>query len=155
MGRMVGAMLVVASVMNFVLYPLFMQYQAGMAAAQYVNSNPSLARQQTWLYEPGTGVGSGSYWSYEFYARGATPYVRSDSALRELVKTGPKRIFAEGTFVDALSKNDFTIQPLAVFPYFPVSRLSYPFLNYATRNQTIQPYVLVDVQGVNRSTGTE
>ncbi|GAB3758372.1 ArnT family glycosyltransferase [Spirosoma pomorum] len=155
MGRMVGAMLVVASVMNFVLYPLFMQYQAGMAAAQYVNNNPDLARQQTWLYEPGTGVGSGSYWSYEFYARGATPYVRSDSALRELVKTGPKRIFAEGPFVDALSKNDFAIQPVAVFPYFPVSRLSYPFLNYATRNQTLQPYVLVDIQGVNRSTGTE
>jgi 4-amino-4-deoxy-L-arabinose transferase-like glycosyltransferase len=157
MGRMVGAMLVVASVMNFILYPLFMQYQAGMAAAQYVNANPDLARQQTWLYEPGTGVGSGSYWSYEFYARGATPYVRSDSALRDLIKTGPKRIFAEGPFVDALSKNDFMIQPVAVFPYFPVSRLSYSFLNLATRNQTLQPYVLVEVSRAEqeRQTGAK
>jgi hypothetical protein len=138
-------MLVLASVMNFVLYPLFMQYQAGMSAAQYVNGNPDLARQQTWLYEPGTGVGGGSYWSYEFYANGATPYVRSDSALRALVSTGPKRIFADGPFIDALSRSDFAVQPLAVFPYYPVSRLTYPFLNYATRNQTIQPYVLVEV----------
>jgi 4-amino-4-deoxy-L-arabinose transferase-like glycosyltransferase len=146
MGRMVGTMLVLASVMNFVLYPLFMQYQAGMSAAQYVNDNPDLARQRTWLYEPGTGVGGGSYWSYEFYAQDATPYVRSDSALRVLVSSGPKRIFADGPFIDALSKTNFTVRPLAVFPYFPVSRLSYTFLNYATRNQTIQPYVLVEVQ---------
>ncbi|QKZ12846.1 ArnT family glycosyltransferase [Spirosoma sp. KUDC1026] len=156
-GRMVGVMLVLASVMNFVLYPLFMQYQAGMAAAQHVNENPALARQQTWLYEPGTGVGGGSYWSYEFYANGSAPYVRSDSALRALVSTGPKRIFADGPFIDALSKNDFIVQPLAVFPYFPVSRLSYPFLNYATRNQTLQPYVLVEVSEAEqeRRTRTE
>ena len=144
-GRMVGTMLIVAGLLNLFLYPTFLQYQAGMATAQYANGQPKLSPRPTLLYEPGTGVGGGSFWTYEFYANAPTHYVRTDSALRVQLQTGPKQVFATALDADSLAKRGFTVQTVAVFPYYHVSQLTYDFLNPATRSQTILPYVLADV----------
>lgn len=144
-GRMVGTMLVLACVLNLSIYPTLMQYQAGMTAARYVNDQPGLAQRPTLLYMPGTGVGGGSFWSYEFYASGPTRYVRSDSALRLWVRPGPQRVFTTTEFADALVARGFGIRRVAVFPYYHVSQLSYAFLNRDTRAGTLLPYVLAEV----------
>ena len=144
MGRMVGTMLMLACVLNLLIYPTIMPYQAGMTAARYVNGQPGPA-QPTLLYMPGTGVGGGSFWSYEFYASGPTRYVRSDSALRAQVRRGPQRAFTTAELADSLTARGFGVRRVAIFPYYHVSKLSYAFLNSDTRAGTLLPYVLVSI----------
>lgn len=146
MGRMVGVMVVIAGSLNLFLYPTFLRYQAGMATADYANTQPTLANRPTLLYEPGTGVGGGSFWSYEFYANGPTVYARSDSALRIQLKAGPGTMFTTAEYADSLSRRGFTVRQLAVFPYYHVSQLTYEFLNPATRSKTLLPYILAEIK---------
>ena len=146
MGRMVGVMFIVARVLNQSVYPTLMPYQAGMTAARYVNDQPNSAQRPTLLYMPGTGVGGGSFWSYEFYIGGPTRYVRSDSALREQVRRGPQRVFTTAELADSLAARGFGVRRVAVFPYYHVSQLSYAFLNRDTRAGTLLPYVVVEIK---------
>ena len=146
MGRMVGVLFIVARVLNQSVYPTLMPYQAGMTAARYVNDQPGSARQATLLYMPGTGVGGGSFWSYEFYASGPTRYVRSDSALRIQVRRGPQRVFTTAELADSLTARGFGVRRIAIFPYYHVSQLSYAFLNRDTRAGTLLPYVMVEIK---------
>lgn len=145
MGRMVGVMFIVASVLNQSVYPTLMQYQAGMTAARYVNDQPGSAQRPTLLYMPGTGVGGGSFWTYEFYAGGPTRYVRSDSALRVSVRRGPQRVFTTAGLADSLRARGFGVRRVAVFPYYHVSKLTYAFLDRDTRAKTLLPYVVIEV----------
>ena len=145
MGWMVGTMLVLAGTLNLFIYPTLMQYEAGMTAARYVNGQPNSAQRQTLLFMPGTGVGGGSFWTYQFYANGPTRYVRSDSAMRVDVRSGPHRVFATAELADTLAVHGFAVRRLAMFPYYHVSQLSYTFLNRETRASTLSPYVLVEV----------
>ncbi len=144
-GRMVGSMLVLTGTLNLFLYPTFLHYQAGMATARYVNTDPKLAKRPTVLYEPGTGVGGGSFWTYEFYANAPTVYARTDSAMRVHLRKGPGQVFTTGLYADSLAMRGFQVRRLAMFPYYHVSQLTYPFLNPATRSQTLLPYVLAEV----------
>jgi 4-amino-4-deoxy-L-arabinose transferase-like glycosyltransferase len=144
-GRMVGVMFVLASALNLFLYPTFLRYQAGSAAADYANTQPTTASHSTILYEPGTGVGGGSFWSYEFYAKAPTQYARTDSTLCAQLQTGPQQVFTSAELADSLSNRGFTVRTLAVFPYYHVSQLTYDFLNPTTRSQTLSAYVLVSI----------
>jgi 4-amino-4-deoxy-L-arabinose transferase-like glycosyltransferase len=145
-GRMVGAMLILACTLNLTLYPTFLNYQAGMAAARYANEQPNLAKHATILYEPGTGVGGGSFWSYEFYTNAPTHYARTDSVLRLQARQGQKQVFTTAAYADSLTNRGFTLHTLAIFPYYHVSQLTYEFLNPATRSKTLLPYVLAKVE---------
>ncbi len=144
-GRMVGVMLVMAGALNLFLYPTFLRYQAGSAAADYANTQSTTASRPTILYEPGTGVGGGSFWSYEFYAKAPTPYARTDSALSVQLRTGAQQVFTSAEIADSLGNRGFTVRTLAVFPYYHVSQLTYDFLNPATRSKTLSAYVLAEV----------
>ncbi len=146
MGRMVGVMLIVAGVLNAFLYPTFMQYQAGMVAARSVNAQPGSTRQITVLHKPGTGPGTGSFWTYEFYTDNPTRYTRTDSALRVAVRNGPQRVFTTAEAADSLTVRGFTVRRVAAFPYYHITKLTYPFLKRSTRAGTLRPYVLVDVR---------
>ncbi|WP_460981114.1 ArnT family glycosyltransferase [Spirosoma fluminis] len=145
MGRMVGVVLMLAGMLNLFLYPTLMYYQAGMTAARYVNGQPGLANRPTVLYEPGTGVGGGSYWTYEFYADAPTVYARSDSALSAQVREQSKQVFTTATEADSLATRGFNVRRVASFPYYHVSVLTYDFLNHKTRARTVTPYVLAEV----------
>lgn len=145
MGRMVGAMTVLMGALNLFLLPTFLQYQAGMAAADFANRQPMLSKRPTLLYMPGTGVGGGSFWTYEFNAHAPALYVRQDSALRTQLRQGPQPVFTSAEYADSLAQRGFGVRRLAVFPYYHVSRLTYPFLNRDTRATTLQPYVLAFV----------
>jgi len=144
-GRMVGAMLVLAGTLNLFLYPTFLRYQAGMATADYVNADAKLSKRPTVLYEPGTGVGGGSFWTYEFYAQAPTQYIRTDSAMQAQAQKAPQQVFTTAEFADSLEARGFQVKRLAMFPYYHVSQLTYDFLNPDTRAKTLLPYVLVEV----------
>jgi hypothetical protein len=143
-GRMVGAMLVLAGVLNLFLYPTFMQYQAGLTAARFVNEQPMLAKRPTVLYGPGT-FGESS-WSYEFYAHAPTQYIREDSVLRQMSSRRAVQVFTTNTYADSLEMRGFRVRRIAIFPYFHISQLTADFLNYDTRATTLKPYVLVEVK---------
>lgn len=143
-GRMVGAMLLLACMLNLFLYPTFMNYEAGLAAARYVNEQPQRAKRITALYGPST-FGESS-WSYEFYADGPTQYVRDDSVLQQLAGQRSVQVFTTNIYADSLQSRGFDVSPVAVFPYFHISQLTGDFLNYKTRTSTLKPYVLVDVR---------
>lgn len=144
-GRMTGVMFVLITALNLFLYPTFLRYQAGSAAADYVNTQPTMASQPTILYEPGTGTGGGSFWSYEFYAQAPTRYARTDSALRVQTQKTSRQVFTSAELADSLSHRGFSVRTLAVFPYYHVSQLTYDFLNPATRSKTLSAYVLVSI----------
>ncbi|GAB3895880.1 ArnT family glycosyltransferase [Spirosoma agri] len=144
LGRMVGTMLLVAGVLNLFLYPTFMQYQAGLTAAEFVNDQPKLAQRPTLLYGPDT-FGESS-WSYEFYAHAPTQYVRDDSVLRQLSSRQSVQVFTTSTYADSLEVRGFHVRRMAIFPYFHISQLTGDFLNYNTRATTLKPYVLLDVR---------
>lgn len=141
-GRMVGATLVLFGTLNLFLYPTWMQYMAGRTAALAVNQPPAPRPQPTLLYLPGTGVGGGSFWSYEFYANGPTRYVRTDSAVRAQIRRGPRFTFTSAAYADSLRAKGFRVRRVALFSYFHVSTLSYEFLNKNTRANALEPYVL-------------
>jgi len=146
MGRMVAAVLVLFGVVNLFLYPAWLDYMAGRTAARLVNEQPARPRPVTLLYMPGTGVGGGSFWSYEFYASGPARYVRSDSAVQAQLRPGPQLTFTTAADADSLAARGFGIRRLATLPYFHVSTLSYEFINKQTRAKTLEPYVLVQVR---------
>lgn len=143
-GRMVGAMLLLACMLNLFLYPTFMNYEAGLAAARYVNEQPQRANRVTALY--GSSTFGESSWSYEFYANGPTQYVRDDSVLQQLAGQRSVQVFTTNIYADSLQSRGFDVRPVAVFPYFHISQLTGDFLNYKTRTSTLKPYVLVDVR---------
>ncbi|RYC68914.1 ArnT family glycosyltransferase [Spirosoma sordidisoli] len=146
MGRMVAAVLVLFGVVNLFLYPAWLDYMAGRTAARLVNEQPARPRPVTLLYMPGTGVGGGSFWSYEFYASGPARYVRSDSAVQAQLRPGPQLTFTTAADADSLAARGFGIRRLATLPYFHVSTLSYEFINKQTRAKTLEPYVLVQIR---------
>ncbi|WP_338875144.1 glycosyltransferase family 39 protein [Spirosoma sp. SC4-14] len=145
MGRMVGAMLLLAGVLNLFLYPTFMNYEAGLAAARFVNEQPQRVNRPTALY--GSTTFGESSWSYEFYVKGPTQYIRSDSVLRQLSSQRPIQIFTTTVYADSLVNRGFAVRSLAAFPYFHISQLTYDFLNYNTRSKTLKPYVLLELDG--------
>jgi len=145
-GWMVGTMLILFVSLNLFLYPVWLQYMAGRTAALAINAQSGPAKK-TLLYMPGTGVGGGSFWSYEFYASGPTRYVRSDSTMRAAVSTRPQLTFTSAAYADSLRNKGFSVRRLATFPYYHVSTLSYEFLNANTRAKTLEPYVLAEVSG--------
>lgn len=145
LGRMVGAMLLLAGVLNLFLYPTFMNYEAGLAAARFVNEQPELVKRPTALY--GSTTFGESSWSYEFYVHGPTQYVRDDSVLRQMSSQRPIQIFTTTVYADSLTNRGFAVRSLAAFPYFHISQLTYDFLNYTTRSKTLRPYVLLELNG--------
>ena len=141
-GRMVGAMLVLMGVLNLFIFPTLFVYEAGMTAARFANAQPALDKRPVILYEPGTGVGGGSFWTYQFYAEGSTPYARTDSALKARLQATPGEstpgestpgestpgvVFTTAAFADSLAGHGFRVRQLAAFPYYHVSRLTYLF----------------------------
>ncbi len=155
MGRMVGVMLIFFVSLNLFLYPTWLHYMAGRTAALALNGQPDSSlnsqRRETLLYMPGTGVGGGSFWSYEFYARDPARYVRTDSAMRMQVSNGPKLVFTSAAYADSLRSGGFRVRPLATFPYYHVSMVSADFLNADTRATTLESYVLAEVQNGNEA----
>ncbi|RIV20785.1 glycosyl transferase [Fibrisoma montanum] len=143
MGRMTGVMLLLAGVLNLFFYPSLLQYQAGMVAAEYVNTRPDLP-PTTAIY--GSGTYGESAWSYEFYVDRPVWYARPDSVLRQRVRREPVLVFTSAAYADSLRDRGFAPRTVATFPYYHVSKLSYPFLNPATRPQTLRPYVLLEVK---------
>ena len=156
MGRMVGVVLIFFVSLNLFLYPTWLDYMAGRTAALTVDEQPGIIpsnpSRETLLYLPGTGVGGGSFWSYEFYANGPTRYVRSDSAMRAQINNRPKLVFTSAAYADSLRAGGFRVSPLGTFPYYHVSVLSTEFLNANTRTKTLEPYVLAEITGGEKLT---
>ncbi len=144
MGRMTSVMLVVAVVVNIFLFGTFVQYQAGMAAADFANQSPALAGRKTVLY--GSDTFGESSWTYEFDFRGATQYVHTDSTLRRQLTNRPVLVFTSAPYADTLTNHGFQVQHIATFPYYHITQPEPAFLNYKTRASTTKPYVLLEVQ---------
>lgn len=143
LGRMVLPMVMVAGVINLILYPSIMQYQAGMVAADYANERPALHRP-TYLY--GLTTFGESSWSYEYYTHYPTHYVYGDSTLIRLRQQGPVQVLTTSDYANTLTERGFQVRRIATFPYYRVSTLTGTFLNPATRPQTLKAYVLAEVR---------
>ncbi|CCG99698.1 glycosyl transferase family 39 [Fibrella aestuarina BUZ 2] len=143
MGRMVGLMAMLGGVINLILYPSIMQYQAGMVAADFANEKPALQRK-TYLY--GVHTFGESSWSYEYYTKQPTQYLYQDSTLKQATQAGPVQVFTSAPYADSLAQHGFQVRRIATFPYYHVSQLSGTFLNPETRASTLRAYVLAEVK---------
>ncbi len=123
--------------LNFYFYPNLFQYQSGMQAGSWLNKN-NVLKDDVVMYK------FASY-SLEFYAN-KTIY-RSDNtdSLRQLVSTKPVIIYTDAKNLKVLKQNKFTVVELQNFSYYPITKLSWDFLNSKTRDASLSKIVLVKV----------
>jgi hypothetical protein len=139
-GRSCWAALVVYLFVNCWFYPVMLHYQAGMEAAEYVR--PEMRPAGAGAPGSGPGViyvpaeGPASY-SLEFYAPCSVQRIERDS-LAAVVKKGPALVFAPSRFSDTLTSQGYRVQMIIAFPNFHVSQLTREFVNYRTRQQSLE-----------------
>ncbi len=121
-GKSFGACVALNLVLNVLVYPRLLDYQAGDKAAVFLNGLPS---RPTGLY------GFNSF-ALDFYAR--APIERwSLSDLQ--ARAGPVYVVLEARAVPELTEAGLRVQPLRAFKDYRVTRLTGRFLNPATRDE--------------------
>jgi len=137
-GRSCWAALVVFLFVNCCLYPPMLHYQAGIEAAEYIRREmrPPGARvpgpAPVVVYLPAEGPVS---YSMEFYAPCAVQRIERDS-LAAVLRKGPALVFVSSR--DSLLQQLYRVQIVKAFPNFHVSQLTGEFVNYRTRERSLE-----------------
>ncbi len=134
------------------LYPMLVSYQPASKIARIIFQ---LEENQTYskkvLYTHGIPF---SHRSYAFYTKRITrPYIlKKEQFIEELNQEKKKLILVEGIFLESFKeeiKNQFseiTINVVAKFPYYKVSRPSWEFFNKNKRQKMLKYVYLLDLQ---------
>lgn len=140
-GRSCWAALIVYLFVNCSLYPSMLRYQAGMEAAEYIRQEmgPAGARgpRPAVVYLPAEGPVS---YSLEFYAPCSVQRIERDS-LAAVLRTGPALVFVSSR--DTVLRKLYQVQTVGSFQNFHVSQLTGEFVNYRTREQSLEWFELV------------
>ncbi|HVU54437.1 MAG TPA: glycosyltransferase family 39 protein [Puia sp.] len=129
-GRSCWAAMVVYLFVNCWLYPSLLQYQAGMQAAEYLRRE----KTQPVVYLPENGPVN---YSIEFYAPGAVRRIGLDS-LAGVLEGGPVLFFMPARFSDTLRQKGYSVRTVKTFPNFHISQLTGEFINYRTREKSLE-----------------
>ncbi|HEY4063273.1 MAG TPA: glycosyltransferase family 39 protein [Puia sp.] len=129
-GRSYCLSLIACAFVNFCLYPAVLQYQAGTQAGRVAPSP---------IYMPAEGPVN---YSFEFYCPRPVIRVSSDS-LSALLDKGPVYIFSPSSWADTFKRKGFRVASLRRFPNFHVSQLTGEFIDYRTRDSTLEWYSIL------------
>ena len=134
-GRSVIAAATFSLLLNGLLYPEVLRYQAGVVAAQEIEALPE---RPLGLY----GINS-----YALEWRVSQPVHRWElSELQRAASDGPVHLFFPQADQQALEDAGLDVTPLRVIPHFPPTRLNGRFLNPRTREAALRPMVLAEVR---------
>lgn len=139
-GRSYWAALIVYLFVNCWLYPAMLRYQAGMAAGEYIRCamrpDGTQGPAPKVVYIPAEGPVS---YSMEFYAPCAVQRIGRDS-LADVLKKGPALFFLSSR--DSSLQEQYRVQTIKAFPNFHVSQLTGEFVNYRTREKSLEWFEL-------------
>jgi hypothetical protein len=132
-GRSYTMALLAYAFVNFIFYPAILQYQAGSQAGKSLGHNiqPMMLKETPANY------------SFEFYAPGEVKLISMDSVGKAAAGSV---FFIPLSYTDSLHRKGFTTTTIQSFPNFHISQLTGPFINYKTRPNTLQTWVLVQLQ---------
>lgn len=129
MGRsyMFGIMLY--GFLNFYFYPNLVQYQSGMVAAKWSNTQnyPVVAKY-------------GISYSFDFYCNKYAPTLENNQALDSFLNAHPPQalLFVSKSNTDSLIAKGYAVKELKQFDQFHITILTLPFLNAATRAGAVE-----------------
>jgi 4-amino-4-deoxy-L-arabinose transferase-like glycosyltransferase len=127
------------AVVNFILYPSILQYQAGTQAGKYVSCRPISGADSVYLLQEG-----GDCYSFEFDCSRPVGRIPINSLI-PIIDRRPTLVFAPAKFVDSFAARQLHPRPIREFPNFHISQLTGPFINYRTRSQVLTPWLLMEV----------
>lgn len=136
-GWTVGAAVLFMGFYNLFIYPNLMPYQAGAEAAFFINERPTKPRL--------VGQYGMNYYSFEFYTKQQNYFWRNKTELTAAAQQQPIWVLTGPAQLDTLRREGWSVMPLDTFQFFPVSKLTGPFLNHQTRNQQTKETVLAEV----------
>ena len=120
--------------LNTAFYPSLLQYQKGNIAAKYIIDN-KLPKDKVFVY------GEETLGNYSLYFYGSYIYKKIDNP-NELI-SGSYVLTAQKNYADLVKTKPSTI--IFTGKGFPVSQLTFPFLNPATRDSALQTFYIVKV----------
>jgi hypothetical protein len=135
------------------LYPMLISYQPASRIAKIIfqlEENQPYSKKV--LYTQGIPF---SHRSYAFYTNRLTrPYIlKKEQFIEELNQEKKKLILVEGIFLEAFKEeikskfsDKITINVIAKFPYYKVSRPSWEFFNKNKRDKMLKYVYLLDLQ---------
>ncbi|WP_162618501.1 ArnT family glycosyltransferase [Pedobacter yulinensis] len=123
---------------NFFFYPALLQYQAGMQAARWsavqgLKGRPVIYKQLMNAY------------AFEFYHPGLVDRAETPEALAELQTDKPLLVYADTESAAELEER-FGAVRLKAFKGYHITRLKPKFLNAATREGTLDSFVLLKIE---------
>jgi 4-amino-4-deoxy-L-arabinose transferase-like glycosyltransferase len=139
-GRSFSAALIVNFFLNSLFFPELFSYQSGNAAAEYLKRNNTPAN-------PYTFSDLTPEFAFEFYYNRPVYHLRYRDldTLRSSIL-----IFMPQNKIDTLKKNGFIVKDIKSFRNFHISKLTFEFLNYRTRNKVIDSSTLATISpGIN------
>jgi 4-amino-4-deoxy-L-arabinose transferase-like glycosyltransferase len=153
------------AVVNFILYPSILQYQAGIQAGKYVSRLPpatiAAAMPPAAAMLPAAGLSSvtgiasaadsvyllqegGDCYSFEFDCSRPVGRIPINSLI-PIIDRRPTLVFAPAKFADSFAARQLHPRPIREFSNFHISQLTGPFINYRTRSQVLTPWLLMEV----------
>lgn len=123
-------------VLNLLFYPALLQYQSGTKAAEFMNSK--MPKDTAAVFEIRS-------YSFEFAMKKAVRHMNFEDLNRKLPNDALV-LFTKAENINKLLQKNYNVEVLDSFEHFHISRLSYKFINTATRDKETKPYVLVRVK---------
>jgi len=133
--RSFGVIMVVNLFLNSLFYPVLFKYQCGNAAAATLNE-----QHQHHIYMFNNVP---SEYAFEFYYKGAIHTIdppQLDTLKQNIV------VYTSQEKVDTLKKMGYQVRVVEQFPHFHISQVTGKFLNYRTREEAIEHYVIATIQ---------
>jgi 4-amino-4-deoxy-L-arabinose transferase-like glycosyltransferase len=118
-------------------YPFLLQYQSGRWAAKAI----PVAEKNL----PVAAYGPFSY-SYEFYSPGEVRLIKDQPTLVNFVQTAPAYLYTDSATKDSLQQAGVDVEIRATPQHFHVTRLKFPFLDYKTRETTLEKRYLLYIK---------
>jgi 4-amino-4-deoxy-L-arabinose transferase-like glycosyltransferase len=130
-------------------YPAILRYQAGAAAAAYIREvmgsrGGSVAKLPAagTVFIPAEGPVN---YSLEFYAPCTVRRIERDS-IAALLRNGAALFFIHQQISDTLRQEGYQVRTIRMFPNFHVSQLTGEFINYRTRDKSLEWFELAWIE---------
>ena len=123
--------------LNVHFYPTLLQYQAGSVVGQWVYEK-GIPKDQFYLLHTQSHA-------LDFYAQRIAPSFKNVQELLEWKEKTPKDlwVFTDEAGILALERQGLVPAEQFEFKDFPITTLTYEFLNPATRESTLDSYYLI------------
>ena len=136
-----GFTVLLAIFLNCLFYPSLLQYQAGMMAGKWLNSNN--IKQEVTSYKCLS-------FSFEFYYNGVSGHESNAVAgVNNIPANDSLLVFSSLSNLRSIKNDSANMSILKTFPQFGVSQLNIHFLSHQTRGNVLDTFVIASLKRKN------